>query len=100
LVSFDDGIIRANLLNISLKGALVEFVDRVSFQLGDILNITFELNDLDIALQFRSKVMHYRYNIVGVKFIQIDLDTMIPLCIFIEARSMDLEQVVKEFEYL
>ena len=35
-VGFDGNIIRAELLDISLKGALVEFENDVTFQNGDI----------------------------------------------------------------
>ena len=99
LVSFDGSIVRAQLLDISLKGALVEFENDVTFQHGDILNITLSLDNSDIVLQFESKVMHLSNNVAGVKFIRIDLDSMIHLRSFIEARTMDPEQVVKEFEY-
>ena len=99
LVCFDGSIVRAQLLDISLKGALVEFENDVTFQHGDILDITLSLDNSDIVLQFESKVMHRSNNVAGVKFIRIDLDSMIHLRSFIEARTMDPEQVVKEFEY-
>jgi c-di-GMP-binding flagellar brake protein YcgR len=99
LVRFDGSPTRAQLLDISLKGALVEFENDVTFQLGDILDITLTLDDSDIVLQFESKVIHRNNNVVGVKFIRIDLDSMIHLRSFIEARSMDPEQVIREFEY-
>jgi c-di-GMP-binding flagellar brake protein YcgR len=98
LVGFDGSIVKAQLLDISLKGALVEFENEVTFQHGDILDITLTLDNSDIVLQFDSKVMHRRNNVAGVKFIRIDLDSMIHLRSFIEARTMDPEQVVKEFE--
>jgi c-di-GMP-binding flagellar brake protein YcgR len=99
LVGFDGSIVRAQLLDISLKGALVEFENDVKFQHGDILDISFTLDNSVIVLQFGSKVMHRSNNVVGVKFVHIDLDSMIHLRSFIEARSTDPEQVAKEFEY-
>jgi len=54
---------------------LLEFENDVILQHDDILDITFPLNNSDIELQFGSKVRHVRNNIVGVKFIRIDLDT-------------------------
>jgi hypothetical protein len=99
LVCFDGSSARAHLLDISLKGALVEFENDVSFQLGDILDITLTLDNSDIVLQFESKVIHRNNNLAGVKFIRIDLDSMIHLRSFIEARTMDPEQVIREFEY-
>jgi c-di-GMP-binding flagellar brake protein YcgR len=99
LINFDGSIIRAKLLDISLKGAMVEFENDVTFQHGDVFNITLSLDNSDIVLQFGSKVMHRSHNVVGVKFIHIDLDSMIHLRSFIEVRSPDPEQVAKEFEY-
>jgi hypothetical protein len=99
LVRFDGSSTRAQLLDISLKGALVEFENEVSVQLGNILDITLTLDNSDIVLQFESKVIHRNNNVVGVKFIRIDLDSMIHLRSFIEARTMDPEQVIREFEY-
>jgi len=99
LVGFEGSIASAQLLNISLRGALVEFDNNVTFQLGDILDITFPLDTSDILLQFEAKVMHRNNNVAGVKFIRIDLDSMIHLRSFIEARTMDPDQVLKEFEY-
>jgi hypothetical protein len=99
LVGFDGNIIRAKLLDISLKGALVEFENVVTFRNGDILNITLSLDNSDVVLQFGSKVMHRSNNVAGVRIIHIDLDSMIHLRSYIEARTMDPEQVVKEFDY-
>jgi hypothetical protein len=99
LVRFDGSSTRAQLLDISLKGALVEFENEVPVQLGNILDITLTLDNSYIVLQFESKVIHRNNNVVGVKFIRIDLDSMIHLRSFIEARTMDPEQVIREFEY-
>ena len=99
LVGLDGSTASAQLLNISLKGALVEFENDVAFQNGDILDITLPLDDSDISLQFEAKVMHRSNNVVGLKFVRIDLDSMIHLRSFIEARTMDPDQVLKEFEH-
>ena len=96
----DGSLFTAKLQNISLTGALIEFEDNVTLQHDDILDITFPLNNADIELQFGSKVRHVKSNIVGVKFIRIDLDTMTHLRSLIEARTADLEQVQNEFGYL
>jgi c-di-GMP-binding flagellar brake protein YcgR len=98
-VGCNGNIIRAKLLDISLKGALVEFENDVTFQNGEMLDIALSLDNSDIVLQFGSKVMNRSDNVAGVKIINIDLDSMIHLRSFIEARTMDPEQVAKEFEY-
>ncbi len=100
LVGFGDITVKAKLLNVSINGALVEFENDFTSKPGDILKITLPLNNSNILLQFGSKVVHQRENLVGVKFIHFDLDTMIHLRSFIEARAKNLEGVAEEFAYL
>ncbi len=100
LVVFGGVKIPAALMNISLDGALIEFQNDVAFGPDDIFEINLPLNNSNILLQFGTKVVHRRNNVAGVKFIHVDLDTMIHLRSFLEARSGNLEQVADEFAYL
>jgi hypothetical protein len=85
LVGFDGSVVRAKLRNISLQGSLVEFENDATFQPGDIFNITLSLDNSDIVLQYESEVIYRINNVAGVKFIHIDMDSMIHLRSFIEA---------------
>ena len=100
LVGFDGSIVKSGLLDISMKGALLEFENDVTFQQGDIFDITLWSDNSDVIIQIESEVMHRNNNLVGVKFINIDSDSIIHLRSFIEVRSLTLEQIAKETEYL
>lgn len=100
LVGFDGSIVKAQLLDISIKGAFLEFENDVTFQHGDLLNITLLSDNSDVIIQIESEVMHRNNNLVGVKFINIDLNSIIHLRSFIDIRSMTMEQIAEETEYL
>ncbi len=100
IVQFGDCSFEVDLLDISLKGALVRFGNAVDCRQGDRWRLSFQLGDSDIVMQFTTEVAHARDNLVGVKFIETDLDTMIHLRNLMEARTMDPEQVRSELDYL
>ena len=93
-------IVEANILNISLKGALFELDDHCVFQNGDKWQLKFKLPDSDIGLQFKTEVIHSQKKMVGVKFVHIDIDTMIHLRSLMEGRTSNPEQVERELALL
>ena len=93
-------IVKANILNISLKGAFFELADYCLFQIGDKWQLKFILPNSDMSLQFNTEVVHSRKKLVGVKFYHIDIDTMIHLRSLIEGRTSNPLQVEKEIESL
>lgn len=70
-MDFSSGSYDATLLNISLKGALIEFNEDVILQKGDKFKMTFLLGDSDVSLQFESEVVHLRKHLAGVRFANI-----------------------------
>ena len=93
-------IVEANILNISLKGAFFELDDHCVFQNGDKWQLKFKLPDSDIGLQFKTEVIHSQDKMVGVKFVHIDIDTMIHLRSLMEGRTSNPEQVERELALL
>jgi|GEM_PF-3284300 len=91
-------IVEANILNISLKGAFFELSDYRLFQVGDKWQLKFILPNSDIRLQFKTEVVHSQKKLVGVKFVYIDIDTMIHLRSLIEGRTSNPVQVEREIE--
>jgi len=88
------------LQDISLKGALVKHSGDISIERGDKWKLFFQLNHSDIVLQFDVQVVHCWDNLAGVKFIEMDLDTMIHLRSLMEARTVNPEQVRYELAFL
>jgi hypothetical protein len=99
-IEMDNRMVEVRLLDISLKGALIEFISDVALQKGDIRELTFHLGDSEIILQFKTEAVHCRGNKAGLKFIGMDLDTMIHLRSLIEARILDPEKVQHELGFL
>ena len=92
--------VEANLLNISLNGAYFELKHDYIFQKGDKWQLKFNLPNTDINLEFKVEVVHSQNNLVGVKFVHIDIDTMIHLRSLMEARTANPQQIADEFAYL
>lgn len=99
-VEFAGRTIEVSLVDVSLKGALVEFETDIAIGKGDTLQLTFHLGNTEIILRFGTEVVHCHKNRVGVKFVETDLDTMIHLRSLIEARTMDPEKVRDELGFL
>jgi hypothetical protein len=88
------------LLDISLRGALVEHDAALPVTKGDHWKLIFQLDHSDIVLEFGVEVIHSRENLAGVKFVEVDLDTMIHLRSLMEARTVNPDQVRYELEFL
>lgn len=93
-------IVEANILNISLNGAFIKFADFHILQPGDNWNIKIQLANSDVWLSFKSEVIHSQNRMVGVKFVHIDLDTMIHLRNLLEATANMPEPREDEVKYL
>ncbi len=101
IVEIDNvGVIEANIFNISLNGAYFELAEDRIFHKGDKWQLTFKLPNSEIILQFGTEVVHARGKLVGVKFVHIDIDTMIHLRSLLEARTANMQLIADEFAFL
>lgn len=98
-VETGSGTIEVDLLDISLKGALVEHPPGLAAGPGDSWKLSFRLNQSEIVLRFDARVVHCRGNLAGVKFVEMDLDTMVHLRSLMEARTADPDQVREELGF-
>lgn len=79
--------VEANILNISLNGVLFEVKHKRLFNKGEKWHLKFKLPDLDYVGQFETEVMHSSENLAGMKFINMDADTMKHLRHLLEAKT-------------
>jgi hypothetical protein len=100
IVETDSGPREVMLHDISLKGALVEIGSDLPVREGERWKLLFQLDHSDVVLQFEAEVVHCRENLAGVKFVEMDLDTMIHLRSLMEARTVNPEQVRHELSFL
>lgn len=90
----------ASLVDISLKGALVEFFNEYEPELGSLCRLTIRLNHAEAGLSFAGEVVHVDDGLVGIKITRIDIDSMIHLRRLVELNSADAEQVRSELAEL
>ena len=93
-------IVDARILNISLKGAFFSLTDYRIFQNGDKWRLIFTLPNSAMSLQFQTEVIHSQNRLVGVKFVQMDDNTMTLLKSLIDILASKPLQMKKENELL
>lgn len=92
--------LEAEVVDISLKGALLRLPACPSLQRGDHCSVSVALANSDVAISFEAEVAHLRENLVGVKLVKIDLDSMIHLRNLLDLNTANPEQVRKELSFL
>lgn len=80
------------LLNIALKGALLE-CGRLPLDIGEIYDIRLILPGTGISLGFRSELVHCADDRCGFKFVAVDLETLTHLRRLLELNTGDVDCV-------
>jgi len=84
------------LVDISFKGALLEFPHEEILDTGLPCHLIVHLDMSDVTLSFTGVIAHCNDNLTGIKFITIDIDSMIHLRSLLELNSGDPELVRSE----
>jgi hypothetical protein len=90
----------AFLADISLKGAMIEFPQLCTAPLGSRCQLTVKLNDSEVQLDFEGEVVHVHGAMAGIRFIRVDIDTMIHLRRLLELNYGDSEEIRRELPEL
>lgn len=93
VVSFD-------LIDLSLKGALINPVDTAVLQIGDTGSVTIELSGTSIAIKADAELVHREYDYFGLRFTMIDLDSMTHLRRLIELNTPEDGDLERELGFL
>jgi len=99
-IEIDGTLYEASLVDISLKGVLVESPDGLTTELGNNCRLTIQLNNSDVVISFDGKVVHINDGLVGIKIILIDVESMIHLRRLVTLNSENSEQVRDELNAL
>jgi len=86
----------AALVDISLKGVLVDFSAGFTPEMGSHCRLTIHLNNSDAAISFDGKIVHINDGLVGIKITLIDIESMIHLRRLVTLNSENSEQVRDE----
>lgn len=87
---------QVTLVDISLKGALLEVEGKRSLPVGRKCLLNIPLIPSKINLDFHVEVLHTRDTLVGVRFYRMDLETMIHLRGLLEAITGDPDRIRDE----
>jgi len=68
LVQLDKDTLKVKLLDISAKGALIKFANRVSFRNNEKFNLSCSLVNSSILLTFVCEIVHCSNKLAVVKF--------------------------------
>ncbi len=86
----------ARVLNLSLKGVLLEVPTLAEQQPGRVGTIRFRLGGSKIELCFHSLLAHHRGSLLGYQFDAVDLESMIHLRTLLEYNLGDAELIRAE----
>jgi|SaaInlStandDraft_1057018.scaffolds.fasta_scaffold04743_5 hypothetical protein len=95
----NDVNLEAELIDLSLQGALLKFNSLGEIQLNDELNLKLKLNE-QLSLSFLGKVVHHHDSCWGIKFMAEDLDSFTHLRKICEQNSVDPDHITGELAFL
>jgi len=98
-VSLGGKTIDGTLMDISMKGALVELSEGTSPVLGEAVHLEVYLPSSEITLSFEAEIVHLAGNEAGLFFKQVDVDTLTHLRRLLELNSGDEDRVSEELSY-
>ena len=92
--------VQVDLVDISLKGALVCTDSHLEITKDNSCEFEFHLNESEIVMKINAKVVYVRDNNLGLKFDNIDLESMIHLRRLVELNVGNPDQIQKELFFL
>lgn len=98
-LKYQDKTYRGELLDLSLKGALLQFKENIPIIKGEKCEIIIHLPSSNINLNFEAKLVHIHSGHFGFKFVSEDIDTLTHLRKMIELNIGDHEQVTNELAH-
>lgn len=99
-IEFNHAIYKVELLDISLKGALIHSEKPTPMKTGDCCILRIHLPSSSINLVFNALLVHLDQNNLGFKFTGEDSDTMTHLRRLLELNIGDFEKVTHELHFL
>ncbi len=98
-IDIDDKVYSGELLDLSLRGALLKFEEQISAKMNDRCTLTINLHSSDIKLIFDAELVHIRENNLGFKFIREDVGTMTHLRNLLSLNVGDYDKITNELDF-
>lgn len=90
----------ADLVDISLKGALLQTDNTILVKNNQKCLFEFRLDKTSIVMKTEAKIVFIKNNNLGIKFENIDLESMIHLRRLVELNMGDPDKIQKELSFL
>ena len=84
------------LLDISLKGALIQGTGHIPLKMGSRCDLTIHLLETEIVLNFEADLIHTEENRLGFKFVSEDTETAMHLRRLLELNIGSADEIEKE----
>ncbi len=98
-IDLNDKIYSGELLDLSLRGALIKFEEQISTKMNDKCTLTIHLHSSDIRLIFDAELVHIHQKGLGFKFISEDVGTMTHLRNLLSLNVGDYDKITDELEF-
>ncbi len=98
-IEFNDKNYEAELLDLSLRGALLNFKEQIPIKMNDSCTLIIHLHSTDIKLIFDAELVHIHENNLGFKFISEDVGTMTHLRNLVSLNVGDYDKITDELEF-
>jgi len=99
-INVNSRVYDAKMLDISLKGALIELSDNMSLEKTKQCKIKLCLMKPDVTLNFDSELIYQENNNFGFKFLRVDNTTMMHLRRLLELNLGNSDAIQKELSFL
>jgi hypothetical protein len=90
---------KGELLDISLKGALIQGTGHIPLEMGSRCELTIHLLETTIVLNFEADLVHSKENRLGFKFVSEDTETAMHLRRLLELNIGSSDEIEKEIAF-
>ena len=94
-ILFDEKNIECGLLDISLKGLLIEPPENFTINKNVLYSLTLILSE-QVTISMQAKLIHSEANHYGLEWVDIDLDSLISLRRLLELNLSDPDEIHRE----
>ncbi|MBF0279536.1 MAG: PilZ domain-containing protein [SAR324 cluster bacterium] len=92
--------VETNLVDISLKGALLALTEDIAIRQGENCALEIQLGGSDIVLNIQTELVHIEGRNLGFRFQSIDLDSLAHLRRLMEVNLGDTDLIDQELFFL
>lgn len=98
-IEFNNKVFEGELLDLSLRGALLSFKDQIPLKTSERCTLIIHLHSSDIKLIFEAELTHIQKNNLGFKFLEEDVGTMTHLRNLLSLNVGDYDKITDELEF-